>query len=194
MNYLAHAFLSFHKPEVMVGNMISDFVKGKLQYTYPPPIQVGIQLHRYIDAFTDAHIITKEAATYFKPAVGLYAGAFVDIVYDHFLAIDAQQFHPLTLQQFSLNTYQTLEANKIHLPITFVKMLPYMVQHNWLYNYQYKWGIEKSFNGMVKRAKYLSSANAAFEIFNSNYLALQLLYQSFIKEVKVAAENKLSSL
>lgn len=29
MNYLAHAYLSFDEPEILVGNMISDFVKGK---------------------------------------------------------------------------------------------------------------------------------------------------------------------
>ena len=29
MNYLAHAYLSFNDPEILVGNMISDFVKGK---------------------------------------------------------------------------------------------------------------------------------------------------------------------
>ncbi len=51
MNYLAHAYLSFHDPEVLVGNMISDFVKGKKQYDYPDGIQKGIRLHRIIDLF-----------------------------------------------------------------------------------------------------------------------------------------------
>ena len=29
MNYLAHAYLSFGYSELLVGNLISDFVKGK---------------------------------------------------------------------------------------------------------------------------------------------------------------------
>jgi len=29
MNFLAHAYLSFYNPPVLVGNMIADFVKGK---------------------------------------------------------------------------------------------------------------------------------------------------------------------
>jgi hypothetical protein len=29
MNYLAHAYLSFNEPDILVGNLISDFVKGK---------------------------------------------------------------------------------------------------------------------------------------------------------------------
>jgi acyl carrier protein phosphodiesterase len=35
MNYLAHAYLSFNDPEILVGNMISDFVKGKKKFDSP---------------------------------------------------------------------------------------------------------------------------------------------------------------
>lgn len=84
MNYLAHAYLSFNDEPTLVGNMISDYIKGKKKFDYSLPIQQGIQLHRFIDEFTDFHVATKEAKQFFKPSVGLYAGAFVDVVYDHF--------------------------------------------------------------------------------------------------------------
>ena len=61
MNYLAHAYLSFNRPGILVGNMISDFVKGKKKYDYPPDILSGIDLHRAIDDFTDMHPVTKSA-------------------------------------------------------------------------------------------------------------------------------------
>ena len=64
MNFLAHAYLSFGQPEILVGNMISDFVKGKKKFDYPGGIQAGMQLHRAIDTFTDAHPATKEAAIF----------------------------------------------------------------------------------------------------------------------------------
>ena len=60
MNYLAHAYLSFNDPEILVGNMISDFVKGKKKFDYPLRIQAGIMLHRIIDEFTDGHPATRE--------------------------------------------------------------------------------------------------------------------------------------
>ena len=81
MNLLAHAYLSFGQPQLLVGNMISDYVKGKKQYDYPLGIQQGIRLHRAIDAFTDSHAATAKGKAIFKPAVGLYAGAFMDVVY-----------------------------------------------------------------------------------------------------------------
>ena len=86
MNFLAHAQLSFHQPEILVGNMISDFVKGKKQYDFSPGIQQGIKLHRAIDQFTDTHPVTKELKQYFRLSYGLYAGVFTDVMYDYFLA------------------------------------------------------------------------------------------------------------
>ncbi len=70
MNYLAHAYLSFNQPEIFLGNMISDFVKGKTKFGYPPGIQNGIALHRAIDEFTDAHPATKKAAAFFVRLIG----------------------------------------------------------------------------------------------------------------------------
>ena len=75
MNLLAHAYLSFNNPEILVGNMISDYVKGKKKFDYPIGIQNGIQLHRLIDQFTDAHPMTKRAKIIFSPHYGLYSGA-----------------------------------------------------------------------------------------------------------------------
>ena len=99
MNYLAHAYLSFNKPAILTGNMISDFVKGKTKYNYPAEIQKGIQLHRLIDAFTDFHPATAKAKKIFHAQYRLYSGAFVDVVYDHFLACDSIQYHRHTQLQ-----------------------------------------------------------------------------------------------
>ena len=92
MNYLAHAYLSFHQPEILVGNMISDYVKGKKKFDFSPGIQQGMNLHRAIDTFTDEHAVTKEAKEIFRPHYRLYAGAFIDVVYDHYLATDQSIF------------------------------------------------------------------------------------------------------
>ena len=55
MNYLAHVFLQRSSPELMVGGMLGDFVKGALGARYSPGVCAGIALHRAIDRYTDAH-------------------------------------------------------------------------------------------------------------------------------------------
>lgn len=152
MNYLAHAYLSFNDPGILVGNMISDFVKGRKQYDYPEAIQKGIRLHRLIDSFTDQHPATREAKSIFKPAVGAYAGAFIDVVYDHFLAKDEAELAEPELQRFAEQVYAQLTDHHHLLPEKFAGMLPYMRTQNWLYHYRSEYGIEKSFGGLVRRA------------------------------------------
>ena len=190
MNYLAHAYLSFNIPEILVGNMISDFVKGKKQFDYPLNIQKGIQIHRAIDAFTDAHAITKLTKQYLYPAVGTYAGAFIDVAYDHFLANDNLAFKSADdLQQFATSTCGVLNGFSGVLPERFAKILPYMQQQNWLYNYQYLWGIKNSFEGVTKRAKYLESSDNCFKLFEENYTSIQECYQLFFPELKNMVTN-----
>ncbi len=185
MNYLAHAYLSFHQPEIVVGNIISDYIKGKKQYDYPLPIQKGIILHRAIDTFTDSHEAVRQAKQYLKPAVGLYSGAFIDIAFDHYLALDTESFSSTeSLTEFAESTYQILEINQEYFPEKFQKIFPYMKENNWLCNYQFKWGIEKSFANIARRAIYLSSAVDCFKLWEDNYGAIHQLYQTFFPELK----------
>ncbi len=195
MNYLAHAKLSFNIPAVLVGNMISDYIKGKKQYEYAPEILTGIKLHRVIDNFTDAHEATQEMKQFFKPAYRLYAGAFCDVVYDYFLANDPAEFaSEKILENFATVVYHTLDENMAELPPQILKMLPYMKAQNWLYNYKTVWGIEKAFGGVVRRAKYLTESQSACEIFNTNYAGFKLLYTQFYPEVKKMAAQYLQIL
>lgn len=184
MNFLAHAYLSFNDPGVLTGNMISDFVKGKKQFNYPPEIQRGIMLHRLIDTFTDEHPITSAAKEPFRPAYRLYSGAFIDVIYDHFLANDANEFPGNALAAFSRQTYVTLGQYSDWHPAPFRVMFPYMQEHDWLYNYRTRGGIERSMQGLVRRALYLSESNTAMRLLDAHYPFLQDCYRQFWKEVK----------
>ena len=163
--------------------MISDFVKGRKKYDYPPGIQAGITLHRQIDAFTDTHEATRIAKDIFRPAYRLYSGAFVDVVYDHFLANDVELFNEESLKTFSTSVYSDLEFHKSWFPEKFAGMFYYMHKHDWLFNYRFKWGIERSFSGLVRRSLYMSESETAFAIFTSNYQRLQECYRQFWKDL-----------
>ena len=194
MNYLAHAFFSFNNPPILLGNMISDYVKGKKQYDYPIAIQKGIRLHRLIDTYTDEHQITKEIKKIFSPSVRLYSGAFVDVVYDHFLATNKTILNEEEWLVFTKISYDLLANQSIHFPEKFASMFPYMQSQNWLFNYRYIWGIENSFGGLVRRAKYLDSAKEAFVALNNNYAEIEVLTAIFLSDVQVFASNQFQRL
>ncbi|MEI8073457.1 MAG: ACP phosphodiesterase [Bacteroidota bacterium] len=194
MNLLAHAYLSFEQPEILVGNMISDYVKGKKQYDYPIGIQHGIRLHRAIDHFTDHHLATHTGKQVFKPVVGLYAGAFMDVVYDHFLALDTNELSEAEWLPFTQNVYSQLKESSQFLPENFAVQLPHMSTHNWLFHYRYVAAIEKSFGGLVRRTRYLTDHLPAFEVFEAEYSFLKEQYELFFPDVKKFAQTELNRL
>jgi acyl carrier protein phosphodiesterase len=194
MNYLAHAYLSFEEPDVLLGNMISDYLKGKKQYDYPLSIQKGIRLHRAIDIFTDEHSITREIKKIFSPSVRLYAGAFVDVVYDHFLAIDESIYSDKDWFNFTQRTFDSLGKQKTYFPDRFANMFPFMQSQNWLYNYRFTWGIEKSFEGLSRRALHLESSKDAFNLFLLHYDEIGILAKPFLSDVQNFAKAQFESL
>jgi acyl carrier protein phosphodiesterase len=193
VNYLAHAYLSFGDPEVLTGNMISDFVKGKKKFEYDVRILAGINLHRAIDQFTDDHPVNKTVSNIFRPYYRLYSGALVDVVYDHFLALELAAL-PQSFEAYTVSVYDTLERYRHVFPPVFNNIFPYMKQHNWLFNYQYSWGIAKSLQGLVHRAAYLSESETAFELFNNKYDEIRAAYQVFFPLLKDFALEKFSDI
>ena len=196
MNFLAHAYLSFNKEEIVVGNLISDFVKVNKKFDYSKGIQDGISLHRKIDEFTDNHPQTKLAKQLLKPAVGLYAGAFIDVVYDYFLANNLNCFSSeIELHDFANGVYKILENHKAIVPPNFEKVMPSMQANNWLYNYKFDYGVQRSFEGLYRRAKFLTpSDNKAYQSFIANKSVLHEFANSFIKDVIVFVKKELTTM
>jgi len=195
VNYLAHAYLSFGVPDIAVGNLISDFVKGKKQLDYPETIRHGIILHRAIDTFTDAHPITGEAKRFFRADYGLYSGALVDIVYDHFLAVDPGEFPDAgSLRIFSRRTYDQVGSREALFPPHFARLFPYMRSQDWLYNYRLREGIYNSLHGLARRAAYMPDPGRAFQIFEIQYEGLKDCYYRFFPDLKNFASAELQRL
>ena len=111
----------------------------------------------------------------------------MDVVYDHFLANDKNEFPGESLAGFAAHVYSKLESFEPLLPERFQKMLPYMINQNWLLNYRSTRGIESSFGGIFRRAKYLEYTSDAITCFIKNYISLNDCYNKFFPDVKVMA-------
>jgi len=185
MNYLGHAFLSFGDADILTGNMIADHIKGKLALErFPAGIRKGIELHRKIDAKTDAHPATLRGRLLFREHYGLYSGAIMDTLYDHFLANDPKFFaNSDDLLSFTQATYLLLEKNEAYFPLKFAGYFQHMREHNWLFNYRSMKGMERSLSGLARRAAYMPSIDKAYEIFVTNYYQLDQCYFEFIDDL-----------
>lgn len=185
MNYLAHATFSFGDPELLLGNLIGDHVKGQAALkTLPVRVAAGVRLHRELDAFTDQHPATRRATLPFRPVYGLYAGPIVDALFDHFLANDPK-FYPSAgaLLQFSEDTYARLEGLEAHFPPVFASYFPHMRSHNWLYGYRTTQGMRRALNGLQRRAMHLAEVETAYGLFVGHYHELAQCWYDLAKDV-----------
>lgn len=190
MNYLAHAVLSFNDKNILTGNLISDFVKGRQILNFSNEIVAGIKLHRAIDAYTDQHEVVKETKKIFKESYGLYAGAFLDVAFDYFVANDARFFkNDAELKQFAANAYRSVEKNYPLLTDNITSMLINMKKYDWLYNYKTIYGIEKSFSGLVYKTKYIDNAADAVAIFHKYFNEIEQTYNAFMPDLYTYSET-----
>lgn len=183
MNFLAHAWLSFHDPDLLAGNMMADFVRGKQMSVFSGAVQQGIRLHRAIDEYTDHHPETRRATAYLAPACGRYAGVFMDVVYDHFLARDSRYFNHETLLNFSHQTYQTLDRYAPVFPERFRRVFYYMRTEDWLTGYQDTDHIASAFQGIYRRARYLEPSGGALLALERHYEPLCQAATAFLPDV-----------
>lgn len=194
LNFLAHLYLSENNTNIMIGNFIADHIKGNRFSHLNSEIQKGIRLHREIDTFTDSHVITKKSKRRLHKRYGLYAGIIIDIFYDHYLAKNWKSYSEIPLDVYVEFIYELLEKNKEILPQKTIEMIPYMVQYNWLYNYQYKDGIERVLNGMNRRTNNNGQLNLAIEDLYQFDQDFEKDFEMFFKDIQTFSHKKIKKL
>ena len=194
MNFLAHLFLSGNDHDVMVGNFIGDFVRGRdLREKLGPGIARGVELHRAIDEFTDRHLIVKQSKIRLWSKYRHYSSVIVDIYYDHFLAAQWKSYSPEPLEEFATRTYQLLVDRDTVLPDRVKQMLPYMMHGNWLLNYANVEGIHQALSGMSRRATYESKMEEAVEDLKEYYANFESEFKVFFPELQSFSNTWLAS-
>jgi len=194
MNFLAHLYLSGTDPDIMTGNFIGDFVKGRPHYQHmPEKVVVGIELHRIIDAFTDSHPVVANSKKRLWPKYRHYAGVIIDIYYDHFLAKNWGDYHRDLLPDYADACYQVLQSRTYVLPEPVNFLLPHMIRGNWLVNYAKLEGIHRALSGMARRTTFVSKMEESVKDLEEYYegfkTEFQLFFPDLINEAKKFREE-----
>lgn len=193
MNFLAHAYLSFNDPEVLVGNMIADAIKGKGVNNYPCQIKKGILLHRSIDAYTDQHELVKKTRKIFYPVIRHYSMVISDVIYDHFLGVNWSKYNQETLTDFAMRSYHDLERNSQYFPEKFDRIFPNMKEDNWFVMYSTKPGIYKTIERLSYRSKEFIWSKETIRNFDEHYVELEKHFLEFFPEL-IDSSNKILSI
>ena len=194
MNFLAHIYLSGDNDLMKIGNFMADGIHGKHFDNFPMEIQKGIILHREIDTFTDAHPIFRQSTKRLHANYHHYSGIIVDIFYDHFLAKNWSNYSDETLADFTERFYQSLRDHYDSLTPKTQKMVPYLIQQNWLMSYQTIDGIEKKKKKMDNRMKRDSIMRLSVSELRTYYSEFEQEFTTFFKELIIHSNLKIETL
>jgi len=178
----------------MLGNFFADHVVGNKFSHFEDEIQQGIVLHRHIDTFTDAHPIVRKSKRRLHERYGHFDGIIIDLFYDYFLAKNWNDYSEIPLDIYANNVYSLLENNFKILPEKTKKLLPYLMEYNWLYNYQFFEGMEKVLIGMNKRTKGRSKMNEAIEDLKMLEKEFEEDFTLFFKDLRIFSAQKLKEI
>ncbi|MDO6736885.1 acyl carrier protein phosphodiesterase [Wenyingzhuangia sp. 2_MG-2023] len=184
MNFLAHIYLAGTNKETILGNFIADSIQGNKFHHYSDGIQFGIKMHRAIDVFTDEHPIFRQSKRRLDNKYRLYKGVIIDLIYDHFLAKNWQQYSDIPLDIYSQSFYQLLFKEFDILPEKTQHLLPYMSQQNWLYKYRTLQGIGEIMHDMNVRTRGISKMNEAIVDLRENYPIFEKDFTLFFDELQ----------
>ena len=190
MNFLAHTYLSGGNEEIIVGNFMGDYVKGKNYLLFPEQVKKGILIHRDIDTFTDMHEVTRRSKQRLASKYHKYAGIIIDIFYDHFLASLWDSYSSLPLSEFVSRTYDLLKRNYKVLPDSIKWWFPTFLENNWMMAYTNVEGIELVLERMSANTSLPDHSAFAVEVLRNQYSIFMEDFLEFFPEIVEFLEEK----
>ena len=193
MNFLAHLYLSGNNEQLMIGNFITDSVKGNSYNKFPDGIKRGILLHRAIDFYSDNHPVFLKSVERLRPNYRKYAGVIVDIFYDHFLAKNWKEFSNKPLEQYASEIHSLMLKNILVMPEKSLMFLRYAFRTNLLVSYASMEGIGEVLLGMSRRTTFKSNMELASEDLKIHYSEFENEFKLFFEDVEKFVKEWLDS-
>ncbi|HJW02683.1 MAG TPA: ACP phosphodiesterase [Azospira sp.] len=195
MNFLAHAYLAGPEASDRLGGLLGDFVKGPLAGLLatglPEAVVAGVELHRRIDSFADAHPAFQRSRARLSGARRRYGGIVADMAYDHFLArfwgelIVSEELG--SLEEFAAGTYALLADNGELLPPRLAAILPAMTADNWLVSYRELASVSYALDRMAQRLSRPNGLFGAGAELAREYAGFESDFRAFLPDARAFA-------
>lgn len=190
MNYLVHLYLAGTDPGLQLGALMGDFVKGPVPGGLPDKLALGLHLHRRIDTLAQNSSHTRQSRRKLHRKFGHGRGIIIDIFYDHFLASSWENYSPHPLPEFAAQVYQLLRDNHDLLPSGLQRILPFMIEHNWLVSYQHLDVVARALERTAQRLSRPLPLAEGIEDLVTHEVALRHDFKCFIAEATGYVEKE----
>jgi acyl carrier protein phosphodiesterase len=176
----------------MLGNFLGDFVRKSQTDSLPPEVKRGVELHRFIDTYTDNHEIPHKTKKRVREKFGKYAPVLVDIFYDHCLASTWSVYDKRSLSDFVDIAMRSLRAQPNLIPESAERFLNYAEANHILVYYRELEGIDYVLQGMSRRAKFDSGMERGAAYLSVHKKNILDDFHAFYPNLQVACKAFLS--
>jgi len=178
MNHFAHLVLSQPTLESTVGNLLGDFARGLDQDSLSQAVMAGLENHRAVDRFTDAHPRVQEMKSGFSPERRRFAGIALDIYFDHLLINHWQQFEHRHLESLIADFYRRMSAGRELMPDENMRYVTRrMVEYDWFGSYRDIEAVAESLDRVAGRIRFANRFDNAIEDLLRNH---DMIYDGFL--------------
>ncbi len=188
VNYLVHFLVAGDDEELQLGNLLGDYVKGRVERFEHPGVtarlRTGIQMHRLIDTFSDRHPAVHRSKKLVAAEYGRLSGAIVDVFYDHVLARRWQEHHPQPLPDYAQTIYGTLERNLHRMPVAVHPLIGAMTRGDWLHGYASQRGIDRALMGIAHRRPVARDIGTAGHLVADHFDRFAIDFDEFLPELR----------
>ncbi|MDX1554983.1 MAG: ACP phosphodiesterase [Xanthomonadales bacterium] len=152
MNFLAHLHLAGDDDGLRLGALLGDFTKGRRALRkYPPEVQTGIELHRFIDSTTDDQAAVVALRERIEQPFRRYAGIIIDLAMDHRLAISWDRFSDQSLAEFDAGVREMLARHDALVPRRLRSFMEYADRYGLFEAYRDEKEVLLSLRGVGRR-------------------------------------------
>ena len=193
MNFLGHCLITQFNPELISGNLGGDHFKGDLSLftELPSNIKKGIEIHRFIDSFTDnSEYIQKVAKIFQNEGVKRISYIASDIILDHYISKNWSTLSSIPRLYFIEIIHRETQNDLKYFPEKFQFIFNKMVEKEWLSRYVDEDGIELTLFKFEQRIPFINNLHDTFQIYKNHQREIDELYRLFMIDITTAANQK----
>ncbi len=191
LNYLGHLFFSDDNHELMLGNLMGDFVKGSRMVGIHESLHAGIYLHRRIDNYIDSHNAVLELNRMLYSKLPRVSSITIDIVFDHLLANNWKMYHKQDLNIFLNDFFRFSEEHKSILPLNYSNLLSRLEEHQMLHRYVEEETIDRIAGHLQNRLSFDTNLHDSRRVFNEFHDEFNAAFHTYMNDaVNIFLEKK----
>ncbi len=183
VNFLAHLYFAQPNVPSRVGNLLGDFARGVDRHRLPAAVRRGLENHRAVDRFTDAHPQVQALKQCFSPRRRRFAGIILDVLFDHFLIRHWSAYHQRTLAAFLSENYRDLLAGQALMPPRMQQVTRRLVADDWLGSYRELDNVNFVLNRIAGRLRFENEFADPLAEIEHHYAELEQGFQQFFPDL-----------